>query len=55
MTDGAVDSRGNAVPLGTPVFGVRRPDVDDGGELQHGNHQIHPQIKLCGKLPHTCP
>jgi len=26
---------------------VRNPDIDDGGELEHGNHQIHPQIKQC--------
>ncbi len=38
---------GAAVPLGTAVFGVRPPDIDDGGELQHGNHQIHPMIKDC--------
>jgi len=23
------------------------PDIDDGGELDHGNHQIHPMIKDC--------
>jgi hypothetical protein len=55
LTDGAVDSRGDAVALGTAVFGVRRPDVDDGGEMQHGNHQIHPQIKDCTAPVHTCP
>ena len=26
---------------------VRRPNIDDGGELKNGNHQIHPQIKAC--------
>jgi hypothetical protein len=31
-------------PGGCPV---RQPDIDDGGELLHGNHQIHPQIKAC--------
>jgi hypothetical protein len=55
LTDGAVDASGDAVPLGTPVFGVRRPDVDDGGEMQHGNHQIHPGHKPCTKPTHTCP
>jgi hypothetical protein len=55
LTDGAVNANGDPVPLGTPVFGVRRPDVDDGGEMQHGNHQIHPQIKACTKPVHTCP
>jgi len=38
---------GADVPNGTAVFGVRPPDVDDGGELQRGNHQIHPTIKNC--------
>jgi hypothetical protein len=33
--------------LGSAVFGVRAPDIDDGGELDHGNHQIHPMIKDC--------
>jgi hypothetical protein len=47
LTDGAVDGNGNPVPLGTAVFGVRRPDIDDGGELDRGNHQIHPVIKSC--------
>jgi hypothetical protein len=28
---------------------VRAPDIDDGGELLHGNQQIHPQIKACPK------
>jgi hypothetical protein len=45
--DGAVGPDGLAVPLGTPVFGVRPPDIDDGGEMTHGNHQIHPSIKDC--------
>jgi hypothetical protein len=31
-------------PGGCPV---RLPDVDDGGALKNGNHQIHPQIKAC--------
>jgi hypothetical protein len=47
LEDGAVGANGRAVPLGTPVFGVRRPDIDDGGEMTHGNHQIHPSIKDC--------
>jgi hypothetical protein len=38
---------GASVPNGTAAFGVRAPDVDDGGELLHGNHQIHPSIKAC--------
>jgi len=47
--DGAVDGSGNriSIALGTPVFGVRAPDVDDGGVLVDGNVQIHPQIKQC--------
>jgi hypothetical protein len=31
-------------PGGCPV---RLPDIDDGGALKNGNHQIHPQIKAC--------
>jgi hypothetical protein len=31
-------------PGGCPV---RTPNIDDGGELLHGNHQIHPSIKSC--------
>jgi hypothetical protein len=38
---------GASVPNGTAAFGVRAPDVDDGGELERGNHQIHPMIKQC--------
>jgi len=41
---------GGDVPNGTAVFGVRPPDVDDGGELQRGNHQIHPTIKSCSDV-----
>jgi len=46
----------NCGTAGTMFFGgcgeprgcaVRRPDIDDGGELKNGNHQIHPQIKPC--------
>jgi len=33
--------------LGSAVFGVRAPDIDDGGVLDRGNHQIHPMIKMC--------
>ncbi len=39
--------------LGTAVFGMRAPDIDDGGELERGNHQIHPMIKECTKPAHT--
>jgi hypothetical protein len=42
-------------PLGSAVFGVRAPDIDDGGELERGNHQLHPMIKECNKPVHTCP
>ncbi len=31
-------------PGGCPV---RLPNINDGGELKNGNHQIHPQIKAC--------
>jgi len=38
---------GADVANGTAVFGVRAPDIDDGGELQRGNVQIHPEIQNC--------
>jgi uncharacterized repeat protein (TIGR01451 family) len=48
LKDGAVLADGvTPVPLGTAVFGIRAPDIDDGGELERGNHQIHPSIKAC--------
>jgi hypothetical protein len=47
LKDGAILPNGNPVPNGTAVFGVRAPDIDDGGDMTHGNHQIHPSIKLC--------
>ncbi|MFM1767852.1 MAG: hypothetical protein RJA22_381 [Verrucomicrobiota bacterium] len=47
LQDGAVGADGKAVPLGTAVFGIRAPDIDDGGEMDHGNHQLHPMIKAC--------
>jgi hypothetical protein len=43
------------VPNGTAVFGVRAPDIDDGGELERGNHQIHPAIKNCDPFNPTGP
>jgi hypothetical protein len=30
-----------------PAAAVRLPDIDDGGEQLHGNHQIHPSIMPC--------
>jgi hypothetical protein len=39
-------------PGGCPV---RLPDIDDGGEMEHGNHQIHPQIKECDEADPTGP
>src|SRR6185503_4513599 len=50
LQDGAVLLDGTAVPNGTQVFGVRPPDIDDGGVMDHGNHQIHPAIKPCLSL-----
>ncbi len=49
VQDGAVDGAGHPISaaLGTAVFGVRPPDIDDGGQLDDGNVQIHPQIKDC--------
>jgi hypothetical protein len=35
------------VPNGTTVFGVRPPNIDDGGELERGKHQIHPLVQPC--------
>jgi hypothetical protein len=34
---------------------VRRPNIDDGGELERGNHQIHPTIKPCDPSNPTGP
>jgi len=42
-------------PQGVSVFGQRAPDIDDGGELDHGNHQIHPTIKDCDPYNPTGP
>ena len=47
LKDGAILPNGQPVPNGTAVFGVRAPDIDDGGEMTHGNHQLHPSIKPC--------
>ena len=38
---------GASVTNGAPAFGVRAPDIDDGGELDRGNYQIHPSILNC--------
>lgn len=38
---------GASVGNGASAFGVRPPDIDDGGELSRGNYQIHPSIKGC--------
>jgi len=55
--DGAVNGAGARVSIanGTAVFGVRAPDIDDGGEMLHGNHQIHPAIKNCDPYNPTGP
>ena len=55
--DGAVDGSGARVSTanGTQVFGVRTPDIDDGGELERGNHQIHPSIQDCDPYNPTGP
>jgi hypothetical protein len=39
-------------PGGAPV---RLPNIDDGGEMLHGNHQIHPAIKDCDPFNPTGP
>jgi hypothetical protein len=46
---------GATVPNGTAAFGVRAPDIDDGGELERGNHQIHPAIKECNPSDPKAP
>jgi hypothetical protein len=38
---------GADVPNGAAAFGVRAPEIDDGGELQRGKHQIHPAVQQC--------
>jgi len=48
LKDGALKVDGvTPVDLGAAAFGVRAPDIDDGGELDRGNRQIHPSIKSC--------
>jgi len=37
----------HALQLTAATFGVRAPDIDDGGELERGDHQIHRAIKNC--------
>jgi len=46
LEDGVVAPGSPTTPLGTAFNGFV-PFVDDGGELDRGNHQIHPQIKQC--------
>jgi len=46
LEDGVVAPGTTTTALGTPFNGFT-PDIDDGGELDRGNHQIHPQIKQC--------
>jgi len=50
-----VDIPNSCGPNGVRVFGVRPPDIDDGGELERGNHQIHPSIKNCDPANPTGP
>jgi len=38
-----------------PGCPVRNPDIDDGGELERGNHQIHPSIQACDPFNPTGP
>jgi hypothetical protein len=51
-TAGAIGTGTITFPGGCPV---RLPNIDDGGELLHGNHQIHPAIKECDPLNPTGP
>ena len=47
----AIQPPPNSCGSGTITFPggavVRAPDIDDGGELERGNHQIHPMIMQC--------
>jgi hypothetical protein len=43
-TSGSIVFGGPGDTAGAPV---RLPDIDDGGEQLHGNHQIHPMIMQC--------
>jgi len=51
-TAGATGDATITFPGGCPV---RLPNIDDGGELLHGNHQIHPAIKDCDPFNPTGP
>jgi hypothetical protein len=51
-TAGATGDDTITFPGGCPV---RLPNIDDGGELLHGNHQIHPAIKDCDPFNPTGP
>jgi len=51
-TAGATGTGTITFPGGCPV---RLPNIDDGGELLHGNHQIHPAIKECDPFNPTGP
>jgi hypothetical protein len=57
VSDDSCTSGGPTSPLimfpgGAPV---RLPNIDDGGEMLHGNHQIHPAIKNCDPFNPTGP
>ena len=41
---GADTSSADAISLRTAVGCAATPDIDDGGDLIRGNHQIHPQL-----------
>jgi hypothetical protein len=38
---------GAAGALGSAVFGVRAPDIDDGGAVASGNNQVQPTTRNC--------
>jgi hypothetical protein len=46
---------GATVPNGAAAFGVRAPNIDDGGVLERGNHQIHPAIMPCNPFDPVGP
>jgi hypothetical protein len=57
ISDDSCTQGGPATPTITFPGGcpVRLPNIDDGGDMLHGNHQIHPAIKECDPANPTGP
>jgi hypothetical protein len=53
--DSCTSGGAGRISFGNATCSVRLPNIDDGGELLHGNHQIHPQIKNCDPFNPTGP